>query len=99
MSALEPFENGAEPFGARSAFTHREINHGQSEKSLADSIHSNAGLALRVLSRDGCDTSPRSEEHTIVWYRRAVLPRLSPGELRRIRITRADADFRHQRFR
>src|SRR6516165_1873637 len=99
MSALEPFEDGVEPFRARSAFAHREINQGQSETSFADSIQSNAGIPLCFLSRDGCDTSPRSKKDAFGGHHRAVLRGLSPGELRHIRLTRAHADFRHQRFR
>src|SRR6516162_2779049 len=99
VSALEPFEDGVEPFRTRSAFAYREINHGQSETSLADSIQSNAGIPLCFLSRDGCGTSPRFKKHAFGRHHRAVLRGLSPGELRRIRVTRAHADFRHQRFR
>jgi hypothetical protein len=84
VSALEPFEDGFAPFRVRSTFAHREIKPGQSNTPSADSIQSNAGLAIRVLPWNGDRAGPRSEEHTFVWYRRAVMRRLSLGELRRV---------------
>jgi hypothetical protein len=98
MSALEPFEDGVEPFTARSAFAHREINHGQSETSFADSIQSNAGIPLCFLSRDGCDTSPRSKNTPSADI---IVQSCGDCHLANFGIFASPerTDFRHQRFR